>query len=296
LTYTYTIYDLTLNVPFPCPMLTSAPIGVSPDVVVIEGQVPHSLKVPIIKDRSWQAVPGLFLFRGGNRAGRFLVEGGQRITLERNPSAEDELLCALLITTVMAALLRQRGLLVLHANVAVTSRGAIAISGESGSGKSTTQAALMAHGCKMLTDDVTVLRLEPDGRVVALPGVPKMNLCEDAAINLGHDVACLPRNPLMGSKVIVSVAPSNSVTEPTPLNSIYIINRHPGKSLIVTLLAGVEKFTALQDCIYGPQFVEELPGLFSLLSAITDQVSIFDLQRPAHGYSVNKVVEAILHG
>lgn len=295
MTYTYTLYDLTLAVPFPCPMLTPAPTGAKPDVTVVEGLVPRSLPAPVMKERTWQAAPGIFLFRGGRRAGRFLVEGGQRITMERNPAAEDELLCAFLITSVMAALLRQRGLLVLHANVADTPRGAIAISGESGSGKSTTQAALLAHGCRMLSDDVTVLRLEPDGTVVALPGVHKMNLCEDAAIKLGHDVTRLARNPLMGIKVLVPVAPGDSMTVPVALKKIYLISRHAGEELIVTPLAGFEKFAALQECIYGPQFTEEMPGLFSLVTALTQQVDVFGLQRPAHGCSVNKVVEAILH-
>jgi len=293
--HTYTIYDLTLKVPFSCPMLIPAQAGAVPDVTVVEGPVPRSLPSTVMKEPAWQASPGLFLFRGGHRAGRFLVEGGNRITLERNPEAEDELLCAFLVTTVMAALLRQRGLLVLHANVAVTPCGAIAISGESGSGKSTTQAALLKQGCRMLADDVTVLRLEKDGTVVALPGVPKMNLCEDAAIKLGHDVTLLPRNPLMGIKVLVPVASSDSVTVPVPLTKIYLISKQPGDDMILTHLAGVEKFAALQECIYGPQFTEEMPGIFSLLTILTQQVDICRLQRPARGCSVNKVVEAILH-
>jgi hypothetical protein len=294
--YTYSIYDLTLVVPFPCPMLIPAPDGAVPDVTVVEGPVPRSLPAPVMKERTWQAAPGLFLFRGGLRAGRFLVEGGGRIILERNPAAEDELLCALLISSVLAALLRQRGLLVLHANVAVTPRGAIAIAGESGSGKSTTQAALLTCGYRMLADDVTVLRLELDGTVTALPGIPKMNLCEDAAIKLGHDVANLPRNPLMGIKVLVPVAPGDITTVAVPLKKIYLINRHSGEGLIITPLVGVEKFAALQECIYGPQFPEEMPGLFPLVTAVAEQVDIIRLQRPSRGCSVNKVVEAILHG
>jgi hypothetical protein len=296
MTYIYTLYDLALAVPFPCPMLPPAPTGIKPDVTVLEGLVPRSLSAPVMKEHTWQASPGLFLMRGGRRAGRFLVEGGQRIILERNPAAEDELLCALLITSVIAALLRQRGLLVLHANVVVGSSGAVAISGESGSGKSTTQAALLTRGWQMLADDVTVLRMEADGTVVALPGVPKMNLCEDAAIKLGHDVANLPRNPLMGIKVIVPVSPGDNMTVPVPLKKIYLISRHPMEGLITATLTGVEKFSALQDCIYGPQFPEELPGLFSMLRAITEQVTIITLQRPTRGCSVNKVVETILHG
>lgn len=294
--YYYRLYDLTLAVPFPCPLLTPAPTDAMPNVIVAEGPVPFSLRSPIMKERTWQATPEQFLYRGGRRAGRFLVEGGKWVTLERNPASENELLSALLATTVMAALLRQRGLLVLHANVADTPRGAIAISGDSGSGKSTTQAALLAQGCRMLADDVTVLRLEADGTVVALPGVPKMNLCEDAAIKLGHDISCLPRNPLLRIKVIVPVASDESMTIPVPLKKIYLIKKHSGEGLIIKQLTGIDKFEALQECIYGPQFPEEMEGLFSLLTTLTRQIDIISLQRPGRGCSVDKIVEFILHG
>jgi hypothetical protein len=225
-----------------------------------------------------------------------LVEEGQKITLFRNPAAEDELLCALLITTVMAVLLSQRGLLVLHANVVVSPQGAIAISGDSGAGKSTTQAAMLAHGCRMLADDVTVLQMESDGTIVALPGIPKMNLCEDAAIRLGHDVSRLQRNPLMGIKVMVPVSQNDCEPLPVPLKKIYLIKKHPGKGLILTPLNGYEKFTALQECIYGPQFPEQQTRIFPLVNALTQQIDIITLQRPIHGCSVNQVVEAILNG
>ena len=192
--------------------------------------------------------------------------------------------------------MRQRGMLVLHANVVVTPHGALAISGESGAGKSTTQAALLKRGCRMLSDDVTVLRLDPDGTVVALPGVAKMNLCEDAAIKLGHDVSLLSRNPLLGLKVIVPVAPAESMSEPVSLKKIYLINRHHGEGLIIKRLSGMEKFAALQECIYGPQLPEEVPALFPLVAALNQQVDIISLHRPVRGCSVNKVAEAILHG
>jgi hypothetical protein len=294
MTYVYTLYNLILAVPFPCPMLTPAVLGAVPDVSIIEGPVPRSLVAPIVEDQNWQASPGSFLLRGGSHAGRFLVEDGQRITLHRNPAAEDQQLCANFIMTVIVALLRQRGQLVLHANVVMTPRGAVAISGESGAGKSTTQATLITRGCQMVTDDVSVLQLNIDGQVTVLPGFPKMNLCEDAAIKLGHDVAGLQRNPLRSVKVFVPVAHSDMVTEPVPLKELYLLSCHSGKSINTLRLTGAEKFIGLQESIYGPLFPEEHPGVFSLMRALMEQVEITRLERPAKGCSVNKVAEEIL--
>jgi hypothetical protein len=296
MTYTYTLYGITLSVPFPCPALTTAPAGTVPDVAVVEGPVPRTLPESMVDGPNWQASPGVFLFRGGRNSGRFLVEGGERITLIRNPAAEEKRLCAHLLAAVMAALLRQRGLLVLHANVAITPSGAVAISGGTGAGKSTTQAVLLARGCRMVTDDITVLGLGQDGRVIALPGVVKMNLCEDAAARLGHDVASLPRNLLRSIKVIVPVVPDDILDEPVPLKTIYLLNCHEGSELNVTPLAGVDKFSTLQECIYGPLFPEEHHGLFPLVSAVATQVEIVRIDRPKGRWSANEIAERILHG
>ncbi len=296
MTYLYRLYNLTLEVPFPCPILTPAPAAAVPDVRVLEGDVPGFLEQPQVEGPTWQAAPGQFIFRGGLQSGRFLVEGGERITLYRNPTARDAKLCAHLLASVMAALLRQRGLLVLHANVALTPEGAVALTGTSGAGKSTTQAALLERGCRMLTDDITVLDTDREGRIIALPGVPKMNLCADAATKLGHDVANLPRNPLRGAKVLVPVAPEDTLAEQLPLRAIYHLIAPAGDRMAVTRLEGAGKFAALQECIYGPLFPEEHHGLFSLVSEVVRQVELVQITRPVDRWSLDEVVEAILHG
>lgn len=294
--YTYTLFDLTLSVPFPCPLLTHAPTGTVPDVIMNEGPVPRSLPGSVAKGVGWQATTNSFLFQGAQQAGRFLIEDGKRITLQRNPEAKDDVLCAHLLASVIVALLRQRGNQVLHANVIDTPRGAVALSGVSGAGKTTTQAALLARGCHMVADDVSVLRLNEDSEVVALPGISKMNLCDDTAIKFGYEIDKLYRNPLRSGKVLVQVGPEAMVTAPVVLKTIYLLRCHPGNDLIVEQLFGTEKFIALQNCIYGPQLPEEHTSMFPIVSALADQVEMIRIDRPDGNDSLNKIVEVILHG
>ena len=296
MTYTYSLYDLILSAPFPCPLLKTAKAAAVPDVTVVEGSVPRSLTASTVDGPNWQASPGLFLFRGGRYSGRFLVECGQRIIIERNPHADEQRVCAHLLAAVMAALLRQRGQLVLHANVAITPRGAVAISGGTGAGKSTTQALLLAQGCRMVTDDITVIGLGQDGKVIVFPGVPKINLCEDAATKLGHDVAGLSRNPLRSIKVIVPVSSEDIMAEAVPLKAIYQLCSHTGKGLEIMNKKGAEKLMTLQECIYGPLFPEEHFGLFPLMLAVISQVDIFRIDRPSGRWSANEIAENMLHG
>ena len=295
MTYNYILYEFIIQTTFHCPMLNPATEGAFPDVVMIEGAVTEFLPYAVETGDNWQVAPGLFLLRGGSRAGRFLVKGGRQIILERNLGAEEPMLAAHLLSGVLAALLRQRGMLVLHANTAVTALGAVTVAGETGAGKSTTLAALMKHGCAMLADDITVLRLGTTGRVEALPGIAKLNLCEDAAEMLGHAINELPRNPLRRIKVVVPTHDAMA-SGPTPLHAIYLLKKSPSNKLKLTALNGSDKFTALMECIYGPFFPEEHSCQFTLFGAIVNQVKMFRLERPATGWSNHEVVEAILHG
>jgi len=295
MSYTYTVYGLTLSVPFPCPPLSLAPTGARPDVNVIDGAVPRTLTAPLAEGNMWQAEPGRFLFRGGARAGRFLAEGGTCVTLERNPAAEDELLCFYFLDAVLAAILRQRGLLVLHANAAVTPTGAIAVSGESGAGKSTTLAALLQYDCAMLSDDITALRLGDDGQVRVLPGVPLLHLSEDAAAGLGRDISGLPRHQWRRLKAAIPTQAAMA-TQPALLRALYLLQTHASNDLRVHALTGAEKFTALQGCVYGPLLPQEHPRLFPILAAAAEQVKVCRIERPDALWAVRDVINVILNG
>jgi hypothetical protein len=148
----------------------------------------------------------------------------------------------------------------------------------------------------MVSDDVTVLRLNADAQVEVVPGVFKLNLCDDAALKFGFDIETSQRNPLRKGKVLVKVAHDAVVTEPVVLKALYLLSRHSGAGLIINTLQGADKFMDLQHCIYGPQLCEEHSRMFAISRALAEQVDMTRLERPAHGCSVNKVAEAILHG
>ncbi len=293
--YMYRVYTLVIRLPFPCSILPVAPIEAVPDVVVEDGAVAYQLAAPLAEDLRWQAEPSRFLWRGGPRAGRFLVEDGQHITLHRGRAVDDEFLAYHFLDAVLAAVLRQRGWLVLHANAAVTPHGAVVISGESGAGKSTTLAALLQQGCTMLADDITALRLRSDGCVEALPGVPQLHLSKESAAGLGQDISDLPRHRRQRLKAAVP-AQSIMAEAPATLRALYVLRSYSGEGVRVTALSGAQKFAALQECIYGPLLPEDHPGQFPLFAAMTDRVAVFGLERPIGRWSIDEVVKVILNG
>jgi len=295
MTYTYSAYGLTLLTPFPCPVLPPAPAGATPDVVVSYGKVPRQLPAPTVEGLNWETIPGRYLWRAGNRAGRFLVKEGQRVTVERNPAAEDKMLAFHFLDSVLAAVLRQRGLLVLHGNAAVTPSGAVVVSGLSGAGKSTTLAALLARDCAMLADDIAALQLDSAGQVMALPGIPQLHLTEEAAAGLRQNIAGLPRYPWKRMKAAV---PASDVmaAEAAPLRAIYLLDFHDQDELRLEPLTGGNKFAALQDCVYGPLLPEAHPGLFHLFAAVAEQTAVYRLTRPVETWTVDQITDIILNG
>jgi hypothetical protein len=125
-----------------------------------------------------------------------------------------------LLDTVLFTVSFARGLELLHAGAVLTQRGAIAIAGPTGAGKSSLVAELMRRGHRLLSDDV--LALESDGgRITAFPGPAVMNL--PAA---GADVEAL------GAQVIARfdreaelwVVIPTAAREPSPLAALFILD------------------------------------------------------------------------
>jgi hypothetical protein len=298
MTYTYALHGLNFNLPFPCPFLPLVETDAAPDVTVAYGEVPRELSGAEASDDSWktgfcwQAAPGRYLLRGGMKSGRFLAQGGNRVTLHLNEKAVDE---RVLTHSVAAALLRQRGFLVLHASTANTQRGAIALCGQSQAGKSTTLAAMLKSGCEMVSDDITILRLDGNGRVEVVPGTAMMHLWEDAAQGVGLDVSGFDRHPMRRGKAAVSASGLPCI-EPVPLGSLCILEPCGVEHPVIVPVAGADKLDALMKCVYGPLFPEEHPALFTLFSTTAGQTDIFRLQRPESGWTVDKVTDLILNG
>ncbi|EME71277.1 hypothetical protein H261_03743 [Paramagnetospirillum caucaseum] len=290
MSFAYMAYGLHLSLPFSCPSLLAVD-GASPlDLSVVEGVVPQALSAPTLRTPRYDAAPGLFLWKGDPRGGRFLVEGGQRVTVERNEASEDGRLAFHFIHSILAAVMRQRGHLVLHGNAAVGPRGVSVLCGRSGAGKSTTHQALLDAGWKTLSDDVTVLAARPDGGFAVLPGNNHVSMCLDAAERLGKNIASLPRNPCQAKKVTL---PAPDMGTLAPLAEIVILDAWDDDRVESIPLIGAEKFAALHDCIYGPLLPEELGDHFTVFSAVAGGVPMRRVCRPNGTWTIAAIMSEI---
>jgi hypothetical protein len=179
--YTYTTYQLTLQSEISLRALTPS-IG-EPDVRLVLAN---------LKDWEGGKSDGGHHFVGTvEGVATFAVVEGCKILVDPLPGVDDALLNTFIVGPILAVLLRQRGLFVLHASSAVVDGVAIAFLGNSGAGKSTMAQAFHSHGYPVMTDDVMVVQLGGDDPMV-LPGYPLIKLWPESASATGYEPDSMP--------------------------------------------------------------------------------------------------------
>ncbi len=153
--------------------------------------------------------------------GFFLVENGNKIAVFPAPDVSEKVIRLYLVGSVMAILLYQRGLLVLHASAVNINSSAVAFLGVSGQGKSSTAAAFHAHGYDLLTDDVAPVTLTQQTATIT-PGFPRIKLSREIATALGHDFESLSQLHLDSTKRGYHIT-QNFAQSPLPIRRIYVL-------------------------------------------------------------------------
>lgn len=105
------------------------------------------------------------------------ISDGSVIEVDPAPDAPPEVLRHLILGPAVHHVLHQRGRLVLHASTIDVDGSAIAFLGDSGAGKTTTAAAFLLEGHRVLSDDVAAIEFI-DGRPMVRGGYPAIKLHE----------------------------------------------------------------------------------------------------------------------
>ncbi len=132
-----------------------------------------------------------------------------------------------LLGPVLAFVLRLRGITCLHASAFCINGHAVALTGHSGAGKSTTAASFAGRGYPVLTDDLLALE---DGHagIMAQPGYPRLRLWPDSAAILYGAPAALPRLTPNWDKRYLALSGGGRRFEqqPRPLAAVYLLGEH----------------------------------------------------------------------
>jgi hypothetical protein len=231
--------------------------------------------------------PGLFEFR--------IDSAGKRVdALQTGKSSLDSFHFYLLGPVLSFALLRQ-GIEQLHATVVVHHGRAFALLGDCGRGKSTLAAALIQRGCKLLVDDMLVLRQTEDG-VWAFPGPPRLKLLPDSIEHVG-----LKRNrpanmnPLVQKKVLPMRA--RSFGQPVRLERFYALEAPVAATTAISLVSCSPQQGCMELVAAAYNLDEGRGRMASQLqwaAKIAKQVPVTRLQYPRKYSNLDAVTDRLL--
>lgn len=229
----YTVYGGRLRSALVFPELRPAPTRAEApewtlDVAPLGGRPDDGRPSERLGAQRYAGEVDVALLRAGDRwrvttsdVGDFDLRGGGAVTWWRRDGAREELARFDLLGRVLPLLLHRGGALPLHASSAVVNGEAVAFVGPKGHGKSTLALRLAQRGARLLSDDVSVLRLD-GGTVTAHPGVHAVRLWEDAAERL--DVRAYGAPGAIGRKLVVGAVPPELLADgPAPLAAIYVL-------------------------------------------------------------------------
>lgn len=256
-----------------------------PDCLIQFGKVPRKLERPESEGVAFSSASGKFLLRI-EHVGRYLVEDGRQITIEKTPGATDREIIVFLWASAMAALLHQRGVAIIHGSAIHTQQGAVIFSGPSGSGKTTTAAAFAVKNKEMvITDDISAIALDQHGKPVVLPGYPLMKFWRDSSDKIGFqwDENNLIREDVR--KMLVSVS-DRFMETPAPLRQIYLLSYKNGDHPEINELTGVKKMELVMGKVFRKNYLKSNQAgareIFNAFSALLPKVRVCTLERP-HG-------------
>jgi hypothetical protein len=277
--FSFSAYGLNISSDVPCPA-PRAIIG-PPDVHVQYGQVAESIEAPLLETDLYQLTPGCLLLKIDG-VGRFLVEDGRRVLVDRDPLATDSDLWDYVIGNVLGAILHQRGALPLHASAVSKDGWGAIFMGASGSGKTTLAAAFRQKGYSVIADDISVVEISDKATPLLRSGFPQLRLCPDAAMKLGVDAVDSIRKSAEVHKLDL-LCPDQFRSGAVPLAAIYLLKERPGEQVSLTPLTGRDKLMALIDNTYGLALVQgpqRRLDHFAQCAALARTTPVTSIQRP----------------
>ncbi|MBU7583782.1 MAG: serine kinase [Nostoc sp. TH1S01] len=293
--FIYFAYNLCIHSQLPLPELNVGNEQLDNQILIPD----VTIYIKKLTDSDFGLVDGGNCFLGsssidGIDVGKFFVHNGSQIIIEPVPEAEEGLIRSMILGSAIPVLLRQRGLLVLHASCVNINGAAVAFLGNSGWGKSTLASAFHQQGYGLLTDDVLAIQVEGD-HPITFPSYPQVRLLPDSASSLGYEFdnlslvhsACAKRNNVL----------SEGFSQlPLPIKQIYALENVAAAENAIQILSVQEIMVELlrhsraTTLLTTPEFVK---AHFQQSTSLIKSVPIRRLKRKRSLAALSEIVQLV---
>jgi hypothetical protein len=233
--------------------LHGRPVPGIPDSIIAQAaKLPAHLPGGTALGASIEGRPGALLFEVPGTA-RYLIHDGTTIAFKSSPGSDPATVELFLNGSARGVLIHQRGELALEACTILAPNGqCVAISGNSGVGKSTLAAALCTRGWNLVAEDVT--RVTWNGRqVLAWLSAEAIKLWRDACERLGLD--CSGRDQVRRG-MQKYILPMPVATQPVALMAVIRLSLGARGSPVG--IEGPARLELLAQCTFRARFLEPL--------------------------------------
>jgi hypothetical protein len=230
-------------------------------------------------------------FASTEKVGDFVISEGNEILVYPRAGVSVELLRVVLLGKVMAFLLRQRGLLPLHASAVVLGGGGVLFLGFSGAGKSTTAAAFHCRGHLVIADDVGAVGTA-DGCCLVRPTWSRLRLTEDSRAFFPEPIQTAPAE-FQVDKHSVDLG-REKLPKQFPVKRIYVLE--DGDSLEILTVPRAMSALLLETHSFIKRWRVERDVLefhFRRCAAIADLMPVHRLRRPRSFEVLDHLVDLV---
>ena len=176
----------------------------------------------------------------------------------------------------------------------MTELGAILFPGASGVGKPSLAAALINRGYSTLTDDLTGVTLDADGRSRRCPPYPCLRLRTDTLDMLGwrERAQTCAREEFEKYRLLVEQTHHTQV----PIHAVYVLTTHDLSDITIKRLPIADAFKWLYKYTYQKSIMKEWGRqlkFFRTLETISKTKPAFLVQRPTSPFLLNILADHI---
>jgi energy-coupling factor transporter ATP-binding protein EcfA2 len=266
------------------------------DVRVMLGKVPSKLENTLEETKRY-IHNGEQLIYKVKKIGRFLIENGNRITIEPINRCPHRTIKLYLDGIAFSCLLAQRGVPVYHGSAVVKDGKCLLIMGSSGSGKSSLTSGLLDYGYEFITDDIIVFNHDGND-IVVNPGFPEQKLSKALINTYNLEVDDRVYYPgVIKDKFFVD-RKEVFYNKPCKVHGIVYI-RVSEDALSFRQVLGIEKLDVVLKNTFRSSFIKifnKQKEQFKMSTSLAKGVSVYIIKRPYNKNTVSKQVKLLVEG